>query len=239
MLVIHVYLCCSGPKQACHNFSLFCNFPITNSTFILHTHTHTHTHTQKLTFGIRQKSMITHQINWFTIYLFGVTSVAVGMWKLYVSCSSYICLDGGMTSVLTGGWSVISQAYNLKMACYRNVSQMHTLNVYRVKVTNWFRIWDHTVLLILNTSILQWRVSQPIGHDWYWVSKLIQVVCETNSWIYLLLTHTTLISVWKALFFVSVITCTNIVAMLVWPSCYKKIDTQMVPTKVASPTGKT
>jgi hypothetical protein len=42
MLVMHVHLCCSAPKQAYHNFSISCNFPITNCTFILHTHTHTH-----------------------------------------------------------------------------------------------------------------------------------------------------------------------------------------------------
>ena len=63
----------------------------------------THAHRVSVTFRIRQKSMITHQINWFNIYLFGVTSVALGMWKLYVSWSSYICLDGGMMSRVDSG----------------------------------------------------------------------------------------------------------------------------------------
>jgi hypothetical protein len=69
------------------------------------------------------------------------------------------------------------------------------------------------------------------------VVKVFWVDCETKLWMYLLLTRITSTSVWKAIFMVTIISCSHTVAMSARLSCYIKWHRQLT-TRVASLSAK-
>jgi hypothetical protein len=68
------------------------------------------------------------------------------------------------------------------------------------------------VLLILSTSILQCKVTQPTGHDPNLGLDANPSELQNNYMNLFVTNPTTMIHVLKAAFFVSVITCTDFVA---------------------------
>jgi hypothetical protein len=78
------------------------------------------------------------------------------------------------------------------------------------------------VSYMYNLDECKYLVKEYFSAYWPWnYSDWVAGLRNTLSWIYLLLSRSTLVSVIKAVFFYNVITCSDTAAVSAWPWDYK------------------